>query len=62
MTQLDGCLELRDGSDDLMTTPGELLALANSLHAGTLTKVQREAAQALHAGIPALVEQYANRI
>jgi hypothetical protein len=34
-----------------------MLALVDSLHAGTLTKVQREAAWALRAGILALVEQ-----
>jgi hypothetical protein len=37
-----------------MTTPpdsGQLLALVDALHAGTLNDVQRETAQALRAGI-----------
>ncbi len=37
--------------------PGLMLALVDSLHAGTLNEAQREAAQVLHIGILALVEQ-----
>jgi hypothetical protein len=37
--------------------PGQLLALADSLHAGTLNEAQQKAAQALRTGILALAEQ-----
>jgi hypothetical protein len=42
--------------------PGQMLALVDSLHAGTLNEFQREAAQALRTGILALVEQDIDKI
>ena len=42
---------------DQAPDPGLMLALLDSLHAGSLNKFQREATQALRAGILALAEQ-----
>ena len=42
---------------DFTPDPGLMLALVDSLHAGTLNEAQREAARALRTGILALVEQ-----
>jgi hypothetical protein len=55
MAQIEGRMGQRkaDRTPDL----GQMLALVDSLHAGTLNEAQREAAQALRTGILALVEQ-----
>jgi hypothetical protein len=56
MAQVEGCLGLREGSDDLITARGELPALVDSLHAGTLNDAQQETVQALRIAILAAVE------
>jgi hypothetical protein len=50
-------IESRFGGSKNATTPldsGQLLALVDALHAGTLNDSQRETVQALHVGILAL--------
>jgi hypothetical protein len=50
-----------EGGENATTPPnsGQLLALVEALHAGTLTQGQRETIQALRVGILALTEQKA---
>jgi hypothetical protein len=47
-----------EGGEDATSPPdsGQLLALVDALHAGTLNNAQRETAQALRTGILALAE------
>jgi hypothetical protein len=55
MAQIEGRMGQRGAGDT--PDPGLMLALVDSLHAGTPNEAQREAAQALRTGILALVEQ-----
>jgi len=55
MAQIEGRMGVREA--DQAPDPGLMLALVDSLHAGTLNAAQREATQALRAGILALAEQ-----
>jgi hypothetical protein len=50
-----------EGGENATTPPdsGQLLALVDALHAGTLTHSQRETIQALRVGILALADQEA---
>jgi hypothetical protein len=55
MAQIERRMGQREASS--APDPGLMLALVDSLHAGTLNEAQREAARALRTGILALVEQ-----
>jgi hypothetical protein len=55
MAQIEGRMGLREV--DQTPDPSLMLALVDSLHAGTLNEAQREATQALRAGILALAER-----
>ena len=55
MAQIEGRMGVRE--TDQAPDPGLMLALVDSLHAGTLNAAQREATQALRAGILALAER-----
>ena len=55
MAQIEG--RMGQCRADSAPDPGLMLALVDSLHAGTLNEAQREAAQALRTSILALVEQ-----
>jgi len=55
MAQIEGRMGQREAGST--PDPGLMLALVDSLHAGTLNEAQREAARALRTGILALVEQ-----
>jgi site-specific recombinase XerD len=57
MDQIETRMELQEGMNDTPPTGGQLLALVDALHDGTLNESQREMVQALRAGILALVEQ-----
>ena len=53
-------IEIRfEGGENATTPPdsGQLLALVEALHAGTLNDTQRETVQALRTGILAMAEQ-----
>jgi hypothetical protein len=56
MTQIESRFK---GGENATAPPdnGQLLALVDALHAGTLNDAQRETVQALRAGILALTEQ-----
>jgi hypothetical protein len=60
MAQIEGRMGKREA--DPAPDPGLMLVLVDSLHTGTLNEAQREAAQVLHIGILALVEQMAETI
>jgi hypothetical protein len=55
MAQIEGRMGQREAG--AMPGPGLMLALVDSLHAGTLNEAQQEAARALRTGILALVGQ-----
>jgi hypothetical protein len=50
-------MELAQGANDGPPTGGQLLALVDALHDGTLNETQRETVHALRLGILALAEQ-----
>ncbi|MDY7075866.1 MAG: hypothetical protein SXV54_02975 [Chloroflexota bacterium] len=55
--------ELRGNSNDNPAPgPGQLLAMVDALHDGTLNDVQREMVHTLRNGILALVEQMAETV
>jgi integrase/recombinase XerD len=57
MEQVEARIELAQGSNDEPPTSGQLLALVDALHDGTLNEDQRETVHALRLGILALAEQ-----
>jgi len=57
MDQVEARMELVQGANDGPPTGGQLLALVDALHDGTLNENQRETVHALRVGILALVEQ-----
>jgi hypothetical protein len=57
MDQVEARMELVQGANDGPPTGGQLLALVDALHDGTLNETQRETVHALRVGILALVEQ-----
>jgi hypothetical protein len=57
MDQVEARMELAQGANDGPPTGGQLLALVDALHDGTLNEDQREAVHALRIGILALSEQ-----
>jgi hypothetical protein len=59
MTQIEQNLSLQNPSPASSPSPGELLALVDALHNGTLNEMQLEMTQALRAGILALAERSA---
>jgi site-specific recombinase XerD len=62
MADVEGRLGLHENEGDPAPTPGQLLALVDALHDGTLNDVQREMVHALRDGILALVEQVAETV
>jgi integrase/recombinase XerD len=57
MDQVEARMALAQGANDGPPTGGQLLALVDALHDGTLNEEQREAVHALRLGILALTEQ-----
>jgi integrase len=57
MDQVEARMELAQGANDGPPTGGQLLALVDALHDGTLNEEQRETVHALRLGILALAEQ-----
>jgi hypothetical protein len=57
MDQVEARMALAQGTDDGPPTGGQLLALVDALHDGTLNGAQRETVHALRLGILALAEQ-----
>jgi integrase/recombinase XerD len=57
MDQVEARMELAEGTNDGPPTGGQLLALVDALHDGTLNEDQRETVHALRLGILALAEQ-----
>jgi integrase len=57
MDQVEARMELAKGANDGPPTGGQLLALVDTLHDGTLNEDQREMVHALRLGILALAEQ-----
>jgi integrase len=57
MDQVEARMELAQGTNDGPPTGGQLLALVDALHDGTLNEDQRETVYALRLGILALTEQ-----
>ena len=55
-------LGLHENEDDPTPMPGQLLALVDALHDGTLNDVQRETVKTLRDGILALVGQMAETV
>ena len=62
MADVEGRLGLHENENDPAPTPGQLLALVDALHDGTLNDIQREMVHALRDGILALVEQIAEMV
>ncbi len=60
MVQVESYLNLADEEPATPPSPGELVALVDSLRGGTLNQVQVETLQTLRTGILALAEQEAN--
>jgi site-specific recombinase XerD len=56
MDQVEARMELAQGANDGQPTGGQLLALVDALHDGTLNEDQRETVHALRLGILALTE------
>ena len=56
MDQVEARMALVDGTEDAPPTGGQLLALVDALHDGTLNEDQRETVHALRLGILALAE------
>jgi integrase len=56
MGQIEARMELAHGANDGPPTGGQLLALVDTLHDGTLNEAQRETVHALRLGILALTE------
>jgi hypothetical protein len=56
MDQVEARMELAKGANDGPPTGGQLLALVDTLHDGTLNEDQRETVHALRLGILALTE------
>jgi len=54
MAHIESRLALQDGAAAMPSTSGQLLALVDSLHSGTLNDAQQATVQALRAGILAL--------
>ncbi|MBN1978753.1 MAG: hypothetical protein JW918_15250 [Anaerolineae bacterium] len=57
MDQVEARMALTEGAEGVPPTGGQLLALVDALHDGTLNDTQRETVHALRVGILALVEQ-----
>jgi hypothetical protein len=61
MTQIENHLNLLENQAISPPTPGELVALVDSLRSGTLNEQQTETVRALRAGIVTLAEDEAKR-
>ena len=57
MAQVETRLELGESPAFPVPDPGQLLALVDSLSAGTLNEIQRETVQALRAAILAIARE-----
>jgi len=62
MADVEGRLGLHGNEGDPTPTPGQLLAMVDALHDGTLNDVQREMVHTLRNGILALAEQMAETV
>jgi integrase len=62
MIDVEGQLGLHQNEGDPAPTPGQLLAMVDALHDGTLNDVQREMVHTLRNGILALVGQMAETV
>jgi hypothetical protein len=57
MDQVEARMASAESAEDVLPTSGQLVALMDALHDGTLNEDQRETVHALRLGILALVEQ-----
>ena len=62
MADVEARLGLHENEHAPVPTPGQLLAMVDALHDGTLNDVQREMVHALRNGILALVGQMAETV